>query len=101
MRNLFRAYKPPGRAAVLYRTAHQPSNGTSCGIVYRMPELPDIAAYLHALEPRIVGQRLESVRIASAFLLRTVQPPISNAEGRTVRELRRIGKRIAIGMDND
>jgi formamidopyrimidine-DNA glycosylase len=66
-----------------------------------MPELPDIAAYLHALEPRIVGQRLEQVRIASAFLLRTVQPPLADADGRTVRELRRIGKRIAIGMDND
>jgi formamidopyrimidine-DNA glycosylase len=66
-----------------------------------MPELPDIAAYLHALEPRIVGQRLERVRIASAFLLRTAQPPVADAEGRTVRELRRIGKRIAIGMDHD
>jgi formamidopyrimidine-DNA glycosylase len=66
-----------------------------------MPELPDIAAYLSALEPRIVGQPLEQVRIASAFLLRTVQPPISNVEGHIVRELRRIGKRIAIGFDND
>ena len=66
-----------------------------------MPELPDIAAYISALEPRIVGQRLEQVRVASAFLLRTVQPPLSSAEGRTVRELRRIGKRIAIGMEGD
>jgi formamidopyrimidine-DNA glycosylase len=66
-----------------------------------MPELPDIAAYISALEPRIVGQKLEQVRVASAFLLRTVQPPISSAEGRTVRELRRIGKRIAIGMEGD
>jgi formamidopyrimidine-DNA glycosylase len=66
-----------------------------------MPELPDIAAYIHALEPRIVGQPLVSVRLASAFLLRTVQPPIASAEGHTVRELRRIGKRIAIGLDND
>jgi len=65
-----------------------------------MPELPDITAYLHALEPRMVGQRLERVRIASAFLLRTAQPPVADAEGHTVRELRRIGKRIAIGMDN-
>jgi len=65
-----------------------------------MPELPDIAAYLHALEPRMVGQRLERVRIASTFLLRTAQPPVADAEGHTVRELRRIGKRIAIGMDN-
>ncbi len=66
-----------------------------------MPELPDIAAYIHALEPRIVGQPLVGVRLASAFLLRTVQPPIASAEGQVVRELRRIGKRIAIGLDND
>jgi formamidopyrimidine-DNA glycosylase len=66
-----------------------------------MPELPDIAAYLTALEQRILGQRLEQIRIASAFLLRTVQPPLTSAEGRTVRELRRIGKRIAIGLEGD
>jgi formamidopyrimidine-DNA glycosylase len=66
-----------------------------------MPELPDISAYLGALEERIVGQPLEHVRIASAFLLRTAQPPVCAAEGHRVRELRRIGKRIAIGLDND
>src|SRR5271154_3606168 len=66
-----------------------------------MPELPDITAYIAALEPRIVGQRLERVRLASAFLLRTAQPPISSVEGKVVRELRRIGKRIAIGLDGD
>jgi len=66
-----------------------------------MPELPDIAAYISALEPRVTGQKLEQVRVASAFLLRTVQPTLSSAEGRTVRELRRIGKRIAIGMEGD
>jgi formamidopyrimidine-DNA glycosylase len=66
-----------------------------------MPELPDIAAYVSALEPRIVGQKLEQVRIASAFLLRTVLPPLSSAEGRTVQELRRVGKRIAIGMEGE
>jgi formamidopyrimidine-DNA glycosylase len=66
-----------------------------------MPELPDIAAYISALEPRLVGQRLEQVRVASAFLLRTVQPPLSNADGRVVRELRRVGKRIAIGVEGD
>jgi formamidopyrimidine-DNA glycosylase len=66
-----------------------------------MPELPDIAAYLAALEPRIVGQPLTRVRIASAFLLRTVEPPLESVEGRVVRELRRIGKRIAIGLDGD
>jgi formamidopyrimidine-DNA glycosylase len=66
-----------------------------------MPELPDIAAYMSALEPRIVGQPLRKVRLASAFLLRTAQPDITMVEGHIVRELRRIGKRIAIGFDND
>ena len=66
-----------------------------------MPELPDIAAYLTALEPRIVAQALIRVRLASPFLLRTAQPPIKSMEGRVVRELRRIGKRIAIGMEGD
>ena len=61
---------------------------------------PTSAAYLHALESRIVGQPLEQVRIASIFLLRTVQPPIAQAEGHRVVQLRRVGKRIAIGMDN-
>ncbi len=66
-----------------------------------MPELPDIAAYISALEPRIVGQPLEQVRLASPFLLRTVQPPVAAVEGKMVRELRRIGKRIAIGIEGD
>ncbi len=66
-----------------------------------MPELPDIAAYLHALDGRILGETLERVRIASPFLLRTAQPAISEVEGHRVRSLRRIGKRIAIGLDND
>jgi formamidopyrimidine-DNA glycosylase len=66
-----------------------------------MPELPDIVAYIGALEDRIVGQPLEHVRIQSAFLLRTVDPPIVSVEGRMVREVRRIGKRIAIGFDGD
>src|SRR5256885_4944434 len=66
-----------------------------------MPELPDIAAYIAALEPRVVGQTLERVRLASSFLLRTVQPPLASVEGKKVRELRRIGKRIAIGFEND
>jgi formamidopyrimidine-DNA glycosylase len=66
-----------------------------------MPELPDISAYIAALEPRVLAQPLEQVRIASAFLLRTAQPPISAVEGRTVRELRRIGKRIAFGLEGD
>jgi formamidopyrimidine-DNA glycosylase len=66
-----------------------------------MPELPDITAYITALETRIVGQTLEHVRLGSVFLLRTVDPPLSDAEGKTVRVLRRIGKRIAIGVDDD
>ena len=65
-----------------------------------MPELPDIAAYIHALESRIVGHPLNKVRLASPFLLRTVQPPIEAIEGHAVRSLRRIGKRIAIEFDN-
>src|SRR5580693_889032 len=66
-----------------------------------MPELPDIAAYLHALETRIVGQPLEKIRLASPFLLRTFEPRLEAIEGHTVRSLRRIGKRIAIEFDND
>ncbi len=63
-----------------------------------MPELPDITAYITALEPRILGRTLERVRLQSVFVLRTADPPIAAVEGRTVRELRRIGKRIAIGL---
>ncbi len=66
-----------------------------------MPELPDITAYITALEARILGQTLEHVRLASVFVLRTVDPPVSAVEERTVRALRRIGKRIAIGVDED
>ena len=66
-----------------------------------MPELPDIAAYISALEPRIVGQPIKRVRLASPFLLRTVEPPVVDVEGRIVRQLRRIGKRIAIGVEGD
>ncbi len=63
-----------------------------------MPELPDIEAYLFALRGRILGQRLEHVRLESAFFLRTVKPPLTAAEGLLVTGLRRIGKRIAIGL---
>ena len=66
-----------------------------------MPELPDIAAYVTALEPRILGEPLKQVRLASPFLLRTVDPPVDAAEGQIVRELGRVGKRIAFGLDND
>jgi len=66
-----------------------------------MPELPDISAYIAALEQCTVGRTLERVRIVSPFLLRTADPPLSIAEGRTVRELRRVGKRIALGLEGD
>jgi formamidopyrimidine-DNA glycosylase len=66
-----------------------------------MPELPDISAYIYALERRILSQPLERVRVASPFLLRTVEPPLSSVEGRVVRELRRVGKRIAFGVECD
>ncbi len=67
-----------------------------------MPELPDIAAYISALEPRILGQTLERVRLGrSAFLLRVADPPLASVEGSVVRALRRVGKRIAFGFDGD
>jgi formamidopyrimidine-DNA glycosylase len=66
-----------------------------------MPELPDIAAYITALESRIVGQPIQQIRLASPFLLRTAQPPLTSVEGRVVCQLRRIGKRIAIAVDGD
>lgn len=73
-----------------------------CEIPYEsMPELPDITAYLSALEKRILGRKLERVRISSFTLLRTAQPPLESVEGRAVRELRRIGKRIAIGLEGN
>src|SRR3978361_1981631 len=65
-----------------------------------MPELPDIAAYLTALESRIAGRPVLKIRLASPFLLRTVRPRLEDVEGHTVRSLRRIGKRIAIEFDN-
>jgi formamidopyrimidine-DNA glycosylase len=66
-----------------------------------MPEQPDIAAYLEALHPLIIGRRLERVRIVSPFLLRTISPPLSCAEQQMVVSLRPVGKRIAIGLQND
>jgi formamidopyrimidine-DNA glycosylase len=66
-----------------------------------MPELPDITAYLSALGPRIVGQPLQHLRIASPLLLRTAIPRIETVEGRTVRSLRRIGKRIVFCFDDE
>ena len=64
-----------------------------------MPELPDILLYLHALEPRVVGRRIESIELGSPFLLRSVEPRLEQAAGRTVEGLRRLGKRIAFELD--
>ena len=66
-----------------------------------MPELPDLTVYLEALGTRIIGQTLEQVQVRSPFLLRTALPPIESAQGRRVTELRRIGKRIALGLEGD
>jgi formamidopyrimidine-DNA glycosylase len=66
-----------------------------------MPELPDITIYLEALQRRILGQKLDGVRIGSPFVLRTFEPPLESVAGKTVRELRRLGKRIALGLEGD
>ncbi|HTT33516.1 MAG TPA: DNA-formamidopyrimidine glycosylase family protein [Methylomirabilota bacterium] len=66
-----------------------------------MPELPDIVVYIEALEQRILGQKLEGMRIVSPFLLRTVNPPVTDAAGKKVVGLRRLGKRIGIGLEDD
>jgi formamidopyrimidine-DNA glycosylase len=66
-----------------------------------MPELPDIVVYIEALDQRILGRRLERVRISSPFLLRTALPPISAAAGKQVTGLRRVGKRIVVGLEDD
>src|SRR6266436_8340502 len=66
-----------------------------------MPELPDIVAYIEALEQRILNQTIECVQIGSPFLLRTAAPPITRLEGEKVTQVRRLGKRICIGFEND
>jgi formamidopyrimidine-DNA glycosylase len=66
-----------------------------------MPELPDITVYIEALEQRIYGHTLIQTQIASPFLLRTIEPPVEACVGHTVSSIRRVGKRIAIGFDND
>jgi len=85
------------------RSSPDPSCETYPGqaIWLAVPELPDITAYLSALESRIVGQSLEQVRLNSPFLLRTADPPLADVCGRVVRELRRVGKRIAMGLEGD
>lgn len=66
-----------------------------------MPELPDVLLYIESLRPRIVGQQLERVRLASPFVLRSVEPPISVINGRVVRNLRRLGKQIVIEFEGN
>lgn len=66
-----------------------------------MPELPDITVYIEALESRIVGERLNLVRVNSPFLVRSFEPPLEEVHGQRVRELRRFGKRIVIGLDEE
>ncbi len=66
-----------------------------------MPELPDVELYIHALKPRVAGHTLETVRLASPFLLRSVDPPIEEAENRRVLGLRRLGKRIVVELEGD
>jgi formamidopyrimidine-DNA glycosylase len=66
-----------------------------------MPELPDVVVYLECLHPRVVGQTLEKVRLASPFLLRTVAPPLSRAEGQQILHLRRLGKRLVFELTDD
>jgi formamidopyrimidine-DNA glycosylase len=66
-----------------------------------MPELPDVTVYIEALKQRVLGHVLERAQIAGPFLLRTVEPPIRDVEGREVMAIRRVGKRIALGFDNE
>jgi formamidopyrimidine-DNA glycosylase len=66
-----------------------------------MPELPDVVVYLEALAPRILGQRLEKVRLGSPFVLRSVAPPLASAAGREVIGLRRLGKRLVFALEGD
>ena len=70
-------------------------------IIAIMPELPDVVAYIHALEPRIVGRTLAALRLGSPFVLRSFSPPIAEAGGRRVVGLRRLGKRIVIGLEGE
>jgi formamidopyrimidine-DNA glycosylase len=66
-----------------------------------MPELPDILLYLHALRPRVVGQRVSRARLVSAFLLRSIDPPLASVEGRIVTDLHRLGKRVVFELERE
>jgi formamidopyrimidine-DNA glycosylase len=66
-----------------------------------MPELPDVTVYVECIAAKTLGRKIEKVRVTSPFVVRSVDPPIREAEGKAVRDVRRIGKRIAIGVDDD
>jgi formamidopyrimidine-DNA glycosylase len=66
-----------------------------------MPELPDILLYLHALRPRVAGHRVAGVRLVSAFLLRSIDPPLTSVEGRLVTDLHRLGKRVVFELERE
>src|SRR5512138_3339488 len=66
-----------------------------------MPELPDVTVYVECTAAKVIGRTIERVRIASPFVVRSVDPPVREVEGKTVHDVRRIGKRIAIGLDHD
>ncbi len=66
-----------------------------------MPELPDITLYLDALQRRVVGHGLEGIRVVSPSLLRTADPPLTDAHGKTVQDVRRIGKQLVLGLQDD
>jgi formamidopyrimidine-DNA glycosylase len=69
--------------------------------IQTMPELPDVVVYIEALEPRVRGRELRGVRLTDPFLLRSVDPPLDAVHGRTVTDLRRMGKRIVFGLEGD
>src|SRR5437867_13366800 len=89
---------PPSREGATTPSADL--RGTPAPLV-RMPELPDIALYLHALAPRVLGARLERIRLASPFVLRSTSPTVPEVEGKVVRQLRRLGKRIVFVFDDE
>src|SRR5205085_12508141 len=96
-------------ALILNQAYQRPSTTGSLGFsiprrhakLRLVPELPDITVYLEALERRVLGERLERLRLASPFVLRTAMPPLTSVHGANVIALRRIGKRIAFGFEAD
>jgi len=83
------------------RLSHSAAGTRACGTIAPVPELPDVAVYVESLERMVAGRVLERVRVASPFVLRSYDPPIAEAEGKTVREVRRIGKRVVFALEGD